>query len=121
MEATHLCRFPPCIESHRSDMPVTMVQQALELLFAVSWTVLSNVAVLGARDFDSRDAPSAPRSPSTGKPVKLANDQVELTSRILERGFRSSDLENNTWIKLTELSLEPGALRSHKDNCVFLI
>src|SRR5262245_55456533 len=106
MEATHLCRFLPCIESNRSDMPVTMVQKALALLLAVSWIVLSNVDMFEDLDFESRDAPSASSSPSTAKPVKLANDHVELTSRILERGFRSSDLENNTWIKLTELSLE---------------
>ena len=98
-----------------------MVQKALAILLAVSWIALAGVDMLEDLDFESRDAPSASSSPSTAKPVKLANNHVELASRTFERLFISTDLESGTFTKLATLSLEPGASRSHKDNCVFLI
>jgi hypothetical protein len=98
-----------------------MVQKALAILLALSWIVLSGVDMLEDVDFESHSTPSASSSPSTAKPVKLANDHVELASRTFETLFRSTGLENNAWTNLAALSLETGALRSHKDNCVFLI
>jgi hypothetical protein len=100
---------------------VAMVRKALAILLAVSWIVLSDVDMLEDLDFESRSTPSASSSPSTAKTVKLANDRVELASRTFETLFRSTDLEGNTWANLAALSLETGALRSHKDNCVLLI
>src|SRR5215813_9856324 len=96
-----------------------MVQKAFAILLAVSWIVLTKVDMLEDLNFESRDAPSASSSPSTAKPVKLASDHVKLASRALERLFRSSDLESST--KLAGWSLGYGVLRSHKDNCIFLI
>src|SRR5262245_1151797 len=98
-----------------------MVQKALAILLAVCWMVLSDVDMLEDLDFESRDIPSASSSPSTAKPVKLANNHIELASRIFEKLFTSTDLESITRAKLSALSLESGALRNHKDNCVFLI
>src|SRR5262245_48164689 len=106
MEATHTFDFHLASKVREVICLSPMVQKALALLLAVSWVVLSNVDMLEDLDSESRDAPSASSSPSTAKPVKLANDHVELTSRILERVFRSSDLESNTWTKLVTLSLE---------------
>src|SRR5262245_28145203 len=97
-----------------------MVQKALAILLAVSWMVLSDMDMLEDLDFESRDTPSASSSPSTAKPAKLANNHVEL-ARTFERLFTSTDLERGTFTKLAILSLEAGASRSHKDNCVFLI
>ena len=98
-----------------------MVQKALAILLAVSWIVLTKVDMLEDLNFESRDTPSASSSPSTAKPVKLANNHVELASRTFERLFISTDLDRGPFTKLAILSLEPGASRSHKDNCVFLI
>jgi len=98
-----------------------MVQKALAILLAVSWIVLTKVDMLEDLNFESRDTPSASSSPSTAKPVKLASDHVELASRALERLFRSSDLESSTGTKFAGWSLGYGVLRSHKDNCIFLI
>src|SRR5215510_321395 len=98
-----------------------MVQKALAILLAVSWIALSAVDMLEDLDFESRDAPSASSSPSTAKPVKIANDRIELASRTLERPFRSTDLERAGYTKCAALSLDSGGVRSHKDNCVFLI
>src|SRR5262245_12723479 len=95
--------------------------QALAILLAVSWLVLSDVDMLEDLNFESRDIPSASSSPSTAKPVKLTNNHLELASRTLEKPFTSTELESSTRTKLATLSLEPGASRSHKDNCVFLI
>jgi hypothetical protein len=98
-----------------------MIQKALAILLAVSWIVLSGVDMLEDLEFESNASPSASSSPSTAKPVKLANNRVELASRALERLFRSEDLEKTTFTKLAAPSLESGAVRSYKDNCVFLI
>jgi hypothetical protein len=102
-------------------MQSPMVQKALAILLAVSWIVLSGVDMLEDLEVESRDSPSASSSPSTAKPVKLSTDQVQLASRALERLFRSSDLEKSIFTKLAASSLESGAVRSYKDNCVFLI
>ena len=98
-----------------------MAQKALAILLAVSWIALSAVDMLEDLDFESRDAPSASSSPDTAKPVKAANDHIELASRTFERLFRSSDLESASCTKHAASSLESGSLRTHKDNCVFLI
>jgi len=98
-----------------------MVQKALAILLAVAWIALSGVDMLEDFDFESRDAPAASSSPDTAKPVKLAYDHVELASRTFERLFVSTDLESAIRTKRAALSLEAGALRTHKDNCVFLI
>ncbi len=98
-----------------------MVQKALAILLAVSWIALSAVDMLEDLDFESRDAPSASSSASTAKPVKLVKDRIELASRTFETLFRSTDLERASYAKCAALSLDSGGLRSHKDNCVFLI
>jgi hypothetical protein len=98
-----------------------MVEKALAILLAVSWIALSDVDISEDFDFKSRDTPSTSSSPSAAKPVKVANDRIELAIRIFEALFRSSDLESTTCTKLATLSLESTPLRSHKGNCVFRI
>ena len=70
---------------------------------------------------DSSATASASSSPSTAKPVKLANDNVELANRAFvsfEKFFIHRDL---TKPNLTSVDPDARVLRSHKDNCVFLI
>jgi hypothetical protein len=98
-----------------------MAQKILAVLLVLSWIVLSDVDMLEDMDLESRGTPSASSSPTTAKPVKLANDHVELANRIFEKLARSMDLKSTACTKLAAISLESGALRSHKDNCVFLI
>src|SRR5262245_58663382 len=101
-----------------------MIQKALAILLAMSWFALSNVDMLEDLDSDNRATASASSSPTTGKPAKLAklaNDNVELANRTLvslEKFFVHRDL---TTPNLTSVDLDSRVLRSHKDNCVFLI
>jgi hypothetical protein len=101
-----------------------MAQKALAVLLVLSWMVFSAVDMLEDLDFESGSTPSASSSPTTAKPVKLANDTVELancTSPSFEKFSRLMDLESTTCNMLAATSVDSPALRSHKDNCVFLI
>jgi hypothetical protein len=101
-----------------------MAQKALAVLLVLSWMVFSAVDMLEDLDFESGSTPSASSSPTNAKPVKLANDTVELanwTSPSFEKFFRLMDLESTTCNMLAATSVDSPALRSHKDNCVFLI
>jgi hypothetical protein len=98
-----------------------MAQKALAVLLVLSWMVFSAVDMLEDLDFESGSTPSASRSPTTAKPVKLANDTVELANRTFvsfEKFFVHRDL---TKPSLTLLDPDSRVPRSHKDNCVFLI
>lgn len=100
-----------------------MIQRALAVLLVLSWMIFSGIDMLEDLDFEAHAIPSATISPTTAKPVKLANDNVELanrTSLFFTRFFRRMDLESNTPTKL--LDSDSRIPRSHhKDNCVFLI
>src|SRR5262245_6934141 len=98
-----------------------MGQRALAVLLVLSWMILSGVDMLEDLAFESRITSSVANDPSTAKPVKLANDTVELANRTsvsLERFFVHGDL---TKPRLTPIDPNSRILRSHKDNCVFLI
>jgi len=99
-----------------------MVQKTLALLLVLSWIIFSGVDMLEDLDFESHGTPSASNSPATAKPVKLANDTVELanvTPLSFEKFSRRGDLESTTPTILVES--DSRTFRSHKDNCVFLI
>ncbi len=101
-----------------------MAQKALAILLILSWIVFSGVDMLEDLDFESRGSPSASSSPNTAKPVKLANDNVELANRtptFFEKLSRYIDLESTTCTMLVDTCLDSRSLRSHKVNCVFLI
>jgi len=101
-----------------------MAQKALAILLILSWIVFSGVDMLEDLDFESPSSPSASSSPHTAKPVKLANDNVELANHTfiyLKKLSRRMDLESTAHTTLADASLDSRALRSHKDNCVFLI
>lgn len=98
-----------------------MGHKVLALLLVLSWMILSGVDLLEDLDSDSRATASASSSPTTAKPVKLANDNVELANRTsvpFEKFFVHRDL---TKLSLRSLDSDSRVLRSHKDNCVFLI
>jgi hypothetical protein len=76
-----------------------MVQKTLALLLVLSWIIFSGVDMLEDLDFESHGTPSASNSPATAKPVKLANDNVELanvTPLSFEMFSRRVDLESTT-------------------------
>jgi hypothetical protein len=101
-----------------------MAQKALAVLLVLSWMVFSAVDMLEDLDVESSSSPFASSSPTTAKPVKLANDNVELanwTSPSFEKFSRLMDLENTSCNMLAATSVDSPALRSHKDKCVFLI
>jgi hypothetical protein len=101
-----------------------MVQKALAILLILSWIVFSGVDMFEDLDFESHSGPSVSSSPHTAKPVKLANDNVELANHTfiyLKKFSRRMDLESTAHTTLVDESLDSRALRSHKDNCVFLI
>jgi hypothetical protein len=98
-----------------------MVRRVLAILLVLSWMILSGVDMLEDLDFDSRATASASSSPITAKPVKLANDNIELANRTyvsFEKFFVHRDL---TKPNPTLVDPDSRVLRSHKDNCVFLI
>ena len=101
-----------------------MGQKALAVLLVLSWIVSSAVDMLEDLEFESGSTLSASSYATTTKPVKLANDTVELancTSPSFEKFSRLMDLESTTSKMLVATSIDSRALRSHKDNCVFLI
>ena len=101
-----------------------MVQKALAILLILSWIVFSGVDMFEDLDFESHSGPSVSSSPHTAKPVKLANDNVELANHTfiyLKKLSRRMDLESTAHTTPVDASLDSRALRSHKDNCVFLI
>src|SRR5215475_4442011 len=98
-----------------------MSQRVLAVLLVLSWMILSGVDILEDLAFESRITSSVASYPSTAKPVKLANDTVELANRTpvsFEKFFIHRDL---TKLSLTSIDSDSRVLRSHKDNCVFLI
>ena len=98
-----------------------MGHRVLAVLLVLSWMILSGVDMLEDLGFETRATPSASSSPTTAKLVKLANDTIELANRTsvsLERFFVHRDL---TKLSLTPIDPNSRVLRSHKDNCVFLI
>jgi hypothetical protein len=103
------------------DRYCAMGRKPVALLLVLSWMVLSGVDILEDLNLESRSTPSASSSPTTANPVKLANDNIELANRVslpFEKFSRSMDLENTYNMVLTT---DFRTLRSHKDNCVFLI
>ena len=103
------------------DNNAAMGRKAVALLLVLSWMIFSGVDMLEDLDLESCDSPSASSSPTTAKPVKLANDNIELANRVslpLEKLSRPMDLASTCKMVLTTDFRTP---RSHKDNCVFLI
>jgi hypothetical protein len=99
-----------------------MVQKALAILLVLSWMIFSGWDML--EDLETDSIPSVSSSSTAANPVKLANDNVELandTSIPFEKLSRLMDLESTTCTMLAATSIDSPALRSHKDNCVFLI
>jgi len=99
-----------------------MVQKALAILLVLSWMIFSGWDML--EDLETDSIPSVSSSSTAANPVKLANDNVELandTSIPFEKLSRLMDLESTTCTMLAVTSIDSPALRSHKDNCVFLI
>ena len=98
-----------------------MGQRVLAVLLVLSWMILSGVDMLEDLGFETRATPSASSSPTTAKLVKLANDSVELANRTsvsFEKLFVDRDL---TIPNFTSVDPDSRILRSHKDNCVFVI
>jgi len=98
-----------------------MGHRVLAVLLVLSWMILSGVDILEDVAFESRITSSAASYPSTAQPMKLANDNVELANRTsvsVETFFVHRDL---TTPNLTPVDVDSRVLRSHKDNCVFLI
>jgi hypothetical protein len=101
---------------------LAMMRKALAVLLVLSWMILSGVDMLEDLDSDSRATASGSSSPANAKkPVKLANDNVELANRTFvsfEKLFVHRDLTKSS---LTLLDPDSRVPRSYKDNCVFLI
>jgi hypothetical protein len=98
-----------------------MFQRVLAVLLILSWMILSGVDILEDLASDGRPTATASSSPTTAKQVKLANDTVELANRTLlscEQFFIRKNLNSPI---LPLLDSDSRVLRSHKDNCVFLI
>jgi len=98
-----------------------MIQRILAVLLILSWMILSGVDILEDLASDSGATASVSSSPTTAKPVKLVNDNLELADRTLssfEKFFIRKHL-NSPNLRL--LDPDSRVLRSHKDNCVFLI
>lgn len=95
-----------------------MAQKMLAVLLVLSWIAFSDVDMLEDLDVESQNTPSASSSPTAAKRVKSANNNVESANRIFERLYRYVDLQSTLGTKLAATSLDSGASRSHKDNCV---
>ena len=98
-----------------------MGHRVLAVLLVLSWMILSGVDILEDLAFESRITSAAASYPSTAQPIKLANDNVELANRTsvsVEKFFVPRDLMTPN---LTLIDPDSRVLRSHKDNCVFLI
>jgi hypothetical protein len=90
-----------------------MAQKALAVLLVLSWIIFSVVDMLEDLDFESGNTPSASRSPTTAKPVKLANDTVELanwTSPSFDKFSSLMDLENTSCNMLAATSVDSPVL-----------
>jgi hypothetical protein len=99
-----------------------MAQKPLAILLVLSWMIFSGVDML--EDLESHSTPFVSSSSTAAKRVKFANDNVELanyTSIFFQKLFRRVDLESTSCTMLAAKSVDSSALRSHKDNCVFLI
>jgi hypothetical protein len=97
-----------------------MARKVLTLLLVFSWIAFSDVDILENLDFESHSTPSVFSTVAPAKRVKSANDNNESAHRVLEI-YRFVDLQSIPGTKLAATSLDSGASRSHKDNCVFLI
>jgi hypothetical protein len=97
-----------------------MARKVLAVLLVLSWIAYSDVDMLENLDFESHSTPSTFSSVAPAKRVKSANNHVESVHRIVEI-YGYLDLQNIPGTKLAATSLDSGASRSHKDNCVFLI
>ena len=98
-----------------------MGHRVLAVLLVLSWMILSGVDTLEDLTFESRITSSTASYPNTAQPIKFANDNVELANRTslsIERLFLPRDL---TKPSLASIDPDSRVLRSHKDNCVFLI
>jgi hypothetical protein len=88
---------------------------------------LSGMDALEDLDFDShttRDAGAAAGWPPASKPVKLANNILELASSTplhLLNLVKSIELENTANQTFFDTSPASKPLRIHKEHCVFLI
>jgi hypothetical protein len=96
-----------------------MGRKVLAVLLVLSWIGFSEVDMLENLAFESHSTPSAFSSVAPPTRVKSVNKNVESAHHILEI-YRRVDLQG-TPTKLGPLCLDPGASRSHKDNCVLRI
>src|SRR5262249_16286639 len=98
-----------------------MGHRVLAVLLVLSWMILSCVDILEDFAFESRITSSSASYAKTAERIKFANDNVELanhSSVSFEKFFVHRDL---TTPNLTSVDPDSRVLRSHKDNCVFLI
>jgi hypothetical protein len=93
-----------------------MGRKTVALVLVLSWMIFSGVDMLKDLDLESRSTASASSSPTTAKPVKLANDNIELANRVsltFKKFSRPMDPESTRNKILTTDFRTP---RSHKDN-----
>jgi hypothetical protein len=104
-----------------------MLRRTVALLLVLSWLTLSGMDALEDLDFDShttRDLGAAAGWPTSSKPVKLANDIVELANSNplhLTKIIKHLDLESTTRQPFLNLYPTSKVSRIHKEHCVLLI
>jgi hypothetical protein len=104
---------------------VRMTRGSLAALLILSWLILSGVDVLEDLGFQHHfDGAAKSRPHRPAKPVKLANDNVELLD-IDPLSFRKLpnhiDPESIAHQSFLNAYLEPRTFRTHKDRSVLLI